>query len=548
MKKVPFFLLVVGLVLSVGFVFAAPKKNVQAKRSSHVSAKSVLGPASVRSLNDVQREKLKDLFPKPNVPNVWVSGAPNPVPSIRYGHAQCEDAPESFYVISGVDAGFGLTGAVNRYDAGTNSWTPLAPIPSPSEAPTSVCFEGKIYTAVGAGTSQEFLIYDIATDTWSSGATLPRLVEGAAMGALAGKVYLMGGDDDFQPANGVSNQVDIYDIATNTWTGTGAAMPAATAQAGYVQLGSFVYVVGGWGLAAPGANETTTQRYDMSTDTWEVGPSFTVAVADFAIAGTNAALYAMGGDQNGGGFFEPTTTAQRLDLSTWPSGTWTDLGDPLPSIRQANQAGFCTTAISGGEVWTTDAFNGGSVSGINDYKNTGEGCGFAPPCVYSNDFNDATQEWIEEKPTVTQPGDGFLHLTPLKKKAIATADASFTPASVGTYTFDVQFSGGTDPKNWLYISRVDKKNTLEILAKVATGKLIVKDRNGSVLAKAKADFAWAMSTPYQIVVNYDGTNVDVTVNGTPVITDFVPSRSLPAGTMGAAAKDNTLLLDNVCFN
>jgi hypothetical protein len=169
----------------------------------------------------------------------------------------------------------------------------------------------------------------------------------------------------------------------------------------------------------------------------------------------------------------------------------------------------------------------------------------ATSCLYSNDFNDATMEWLEEKPTVTQPGDGFLHLTPLKKKAIATSEATYT-ASTGSYEFDVQFSGGTDPKNWLYITRVDKKNQLEILAKVATGKLIVKDRNGSVLAKAKADFAWAMGTPYQIIVNYDGTNVDVTVNGTPVITDFVPSRTLPTAGIGAAAKDNTLLIDNVC--
>jgi hypothetical protein len=171
-----------------------------------------------------------------------------------------------------------------------------------------------------------------------------------------------------------------------------------------------------------------------------------------------------------------------------------------------------------------------------------------PPCLYSNDFNDATMEWIEEKPDVDQPGDGFLHLTPVKKKAIGVADASFTPASTGTYTFDIQFSGGTDPKNWLYISRIDKKNQLEVLLKIATGKVVVKDRNGSVLAKAKADFTFAPSTPYQVVINYDGINIDVTINGTPAIVDFVPSRSLPAGNIGAAAKDNTLLLDNVCVN
>ncbi|MCI0447994.1 hypothetical protein L0152_32845, partial [bacterium] len=173
-----------------------------------------------------------------------------------------------------------------------------------------------------------------------------------------------------------------------------------------------------------------------------------------------------------------------------------------------------------------------------------------PPgtCTYAQDFNDATLEWIEEKPTVTQPGDGFLHLTPLKRKAIAVADAAFAPASVGTYTYDIQFTtGGIFAKDWLYVSRVDKKNQLEILFKVGLGRVVVKDRLGAVLAKTKAFFTFAPSTPYQVVVNYDGTNVDVTINGTPVITNFVPARSLPLANTGAAAKNDSLLVDNFCF-
>jgi len=167
-------------------------------------------------------------------------------------------------------------------------------------------------------------------------------------------------------------------------------------------------------------------------------------------------------------------------------------------------------------------------------------------CVYENDFNNGVLEWLEEKPTVTEPGDGFLHLTPLKKKAISVADSAFAGASSGTYTFDVQFTGGVDAKNWLYITRVDKKNGLEVLLKVEQGKVVVKDRNQNILAKAKADFTFAPSTPYNVVINYDGTNVDVTINGTPVIVDFVPARVLPTANTGAAAKNNSLLIDNVC--
>jgi len=167
-------------------------------------------------------------------------------------------------------------------------------------------------------------------------------------------------------------------------------------------------------------------------------------------------------------------------------------------------------------------------------------------CLYSNDFNDGILDWVEEKPTVTESG-GFLNLTPLKRKAIAVADATFGAQSTGTYTYVVNFTGGSFSKNWLYISRTDKKNQLEVLAKVDTGKLVVKDRNFAVAAKAKADFTWVPGTTYTIVINYDGANIDVSIDGTPLIVDFVPSRVLPAANTGAAAKLNTMTIDSFCF-
>jgi hypothetical protein len=169
------------------------------------------------------------------------------------------------------------------------------------------------------------------------------------------------------------------------------------------------------------------------------------------------------------------------------------------------------------------------------------------PCIYYNDFNDTIQQWIEEKPTISQPGDGYLHLAPLMNKAIAVADSSFAGASTGTYTYVVQFSGGINAKNWLYITRNDRKDALEILIKAEQGRLVIKDRLGKALGKAKASFAFASNTNYTIEVFYDGSNVDVNIDGTPVIVDFALSRSLPSANIGAAAKNNLLLIDSVCF-
>jgi hypothetical protein len=233
----------------------------------------------------------------------------------------------------------------------------------------------------------------------------------------------------------------------------------------------------------------------------------------------------------------------RMDFGVGGQWEWNDrtVQADSPAAWQNPGGGFGTPCATWG-VRTTCLAAGAP---DNMFRLAGT---LGPSCVYSNDFNDTTQEWIEEKPTVTQLGDGFLHLTPLKRKAVAVADALFLPASIGTYTYDVQWTGGLLAKNWLYVSRVDKKNQLEILLKVGLGRVVVKDRLGAVLAKTKADFTFAPNQTYNVVVNYDGTNVDVTIDGTPVIVDFVPARSLPLGNTGAAAKGDTLLIDNFCFN
>ena len=81
---------------------------------------------------------------------------------------------------------------VNRYDATTNAWTPLAPIPVASEAPCGAHWNGKIYVAEG-DTGNSFRIYDIASNSWTTGAARPVTSGyGCAAGALNNKVYVIG--------------------------------------------------------------------------------------------------------------------------------------------------------------------------------------------------------------------------------------------------------------------------------------------------------------------------------------------------------------------
>jgi hypothetical protein len=327
---------------------ASPARTLVPSQPFQLPAQS--GPASALSLAGEAGGR----EPEAAALSGWFGGLDLPGGIIRYAHAQCPEQPDSFYVFAGLDNTFSLSRKAWRYDAATNTWTGLADLPAGGEAPVATCYQGKIYVLGGSGTDQ-FYIYDVAADTWAAGVPLPRGVEGAAAAAWGGKVYLVGGDDDFAPFTGVSDRVDVYDIAADTWAGSGTPLPIAVGNAGFVQSGPYLYVVGGWGVDAPTTNVNATQRYDLAADAWEVGPASASARADLALSATATALYAMGGDKDGSSFFDATRGVERLDLSGWPGGTWTDIGDPLPVASLANNAGFCTQALfnsSVAEVWS----------------------------------------------------------------------------------------------------------------------------------------------------------------------------------------------------
>jgi len=294
----------------------------------------------------------------------WTAGNPYPTTIVRYGFAQ---TATHFYVFGGVDNG-ATTPAVNRMDLSTGNWEPRAPMPFQGEAPTCALDEsaGIVYCTDGFDSNQ-FAAYDIAADSWTPLAPDPFTTDhyGSASGVFNGKVYVACGF-----TNGAA--VDVYDIATNTWS-AGTPAPVSTFLAGYRQIGQFLYLVGGF--EATFANNATTLRLDLSSGTWETGPAFTPQLADFGLAfdpGTNK-LYSLGGDlPNDGNPFNSTNQVNELDLGAWPGGTWDpsppDL--PLPN-RQANQAGF----FGNGDIWSVGGLEGATFIFLNEvwHRNNGGG-------------------------------------------------------------------------------------------------------------------------------------------------------------------------------
>jgi hypothetical protein len=346
----------------------------------------------------------------------WITANPYPTTIVRYGFAQ---TATHFYVFGGVDNGF-TTNAVNRLDLATGVWEPRAAMPFSGEAPTCALMEstGIVYCADGNATNS-FAAYDIASDSWSNLAADPFAGEhyGSASGAFNGKVFVAGGTNNF------SSQVDVYDVALNTWS-AGTACPDGFLLAGYHQIGQFLYVVGGWTGFAPNGL-TTTRRLDMTSapGVWEDGPSFTMGRSDFGVAhdpGTNK-LYALGGDLCcDGSFFNSTDEVDEVDLSAWPGGTWITSPPNLPQpVRQANQAGF----NGAGDIWSVGGINGLTFEFRADvyHRNNGGGCPSPTPTATAT---------ATATPTATATGTA-PSATPT---ATATSTASGTPTATPTAT------------------------------------------------------------------------------------------------------------------
>jgi hypothetical protein len=336
----------------------------------------------------------------PATPGPWVPAAAVPYPIARYGFAQ---QGETFYVVGGVSNGV-VTSTLSRYDAATNLWTRLAPIPSPTpgEAPSAALYNSRIYVAGGNG-STALKIYNTATNSWTSGANIPLGTYGAAAAAFDGRLYVAGGTGGLG-----STVLQVYNIASNTWS-TGPSLPANYLLGGYTQVGRYLYLVGSYGTTplsssntngapasllnpllgadAPTANSNVTMRLDMRTGTWTTGPTFTMQRADFALAydPLRDKLFAIGGDTTGGTYFNPSAAVDELSLVGWPGNAWTASPPDLPAVTQANQAGFYTTLRAGGEIWSTGGIAGGVFQTTNQYRSTG-GCIITFTDVFPTDY------------------------------------------------------------------------------------------------------------------------------------------------------------------
>lgn len=165
-------------------------------------------------------------------------------------------------------------------------------------------------------------------------------------------------------------------------------------------------------------------------------------------------------------------------------------------------------------------------------------------CLYCDDFEDGVlaSDWSYLKPAWSESG-GSLVATPVKK-GVAIASPVFGGCSDCSFETDLTIAGGQGNRVWILAWYADKGNTLEVLLKEESDKIIVKQRlNGTLVAKAKGAVPIDSNVNYNIRIVKDATQFSVLVDGNSVIT--MPVSGAPFGTIGLEAKNTTCQFGHV---
>jgi N-acetylneuraminic acid mutarotase len=273
--------------------------------------------------------------------NTWSDRKPMPVPA---HHIMVATANDKIYVFGGFVRPPSILAwqPINRsweYDPAKDSWTELAPMPTPRGAGTAVEFGGKIYVIGGArsnnpddrgapipvGSADQLVVgtveeYDPATNQWRSRTAMPTARNHFFAGATNGKIYAIDGriGTVFVTKSDVIDLVEVYDPATDHWAYASRA-PTTRGDVTGDSHNGLLYVAGGefqdferkmtfWAV----------EVFNPATGAWSTLPHMQVARHGFAAAFIGNNLHVMGGGFQSDGMpgVDPTTaTHEVIDLA-----------------------------------------------------------------------------------------------------------------------------------------------------------------------------------------------------------------------------------------
>ena len=189
---------------------------------------------------------------------VWTPGTPMPTPRSELAAAALRGR---VYVASGI-AQLGTTTAFEAYDPALGSWEELPSLPEAVHHPAAAAMVDRLYVAGGytdlgfSAMSRHAFAYDPEARTWTAVADLPAPRAAHAMAVLAGKLYVVGG------VGPGSEDVWVYDPATDRWDGLRAPLPTSREHLAVAELDDKLLVVGGrWGWRQTGDTRDLRSSY-----------------------------------------------------------------------------------------------------------------------------------------------------------------------------------------------------------------------------------------------------------------------------------------------
>lgn len=244
------------------------------------------------------------------LPSPWTAVRLPPVssPNVRlprYGAVAA--AGSKIYVISGGIAPYvDASRMVDAFDTTTQTWSALPNAPLERVAAKAVSVDGKIYVIGGYNFNSRTGIADVdvldtATNTWSTAAPLPTPRYLSAVVALGRKIYVMGGTQSVDAGLPTTiaqpmDTVEVYDIATNTWSADAPLPQPRFALAAAVANGR-IFTSGGYLATGPSTTILPyVSMYNPASNVWELDYSRNLQNrAHHALVSLNGTLFAIGG-------------------------------------------------------------------------------------------------------------------------------------------------------------------------------------------------------------------------------------------------------------
>lgn len=186
----------------------------------------------------------------------WSSGAK---PPIEIHHFQPVVYAGEIYLLGAMTGKYPgetpLPGIV-IYNPGKDAWRVGAEIPADRRrgGAGSVLYQDKIYLVCGitdghrGGHVAWLDVYDPATDTWQQLPDAPRTRDHFQAVVKDNKLYALAGRNTVSSTNPFANtigEVDVFDLATNTWSTLSDTLPTLRAGNAALVLGDDILVVGG---------------------------------------------------------------------------------------------------------------------------------------------------------------------------------------------------------------------------------------------------------------------------------------------------------------